>query len=242
MTAGIADRVALVTGASTGIGLATAAMLRREGAQVMLAARSADRLAAAARDLGPEVDIVPTDVGDRAAIDRMIAATLDRFGRLDVVVANAGVYLGGDLVDSDPAGISRLIATNIDGVIQTVHASLPHLLEHGTGDIIVTSSVSGHQAIHWEPVYSASKHALQAFVHGVRRQLQGSGVRIGAVAPGIVLNELWQVTAEEAVDDAVARGDGMRSEDVAEAIAFMLSRPRHVTIRDLVMLPREQPI
>jgi ribitol 2-dehydrogenase len=242
MTAGITDRVALITGASTGIGLATAATLHRQGAKVMLAARSADRLEAAARGLGPDVGTVPTDVSDRAAIEQMVAATLDRFGRLDVVIANAGVYLGGDLVDSDPAGISQLIATNIDGVIQTVHASLPHLLDHGTGDIIVTSSVSGHQAIHWEPVYSASKHALQAFVHGVRRQLQGSGVRIGAVAPGIVLNELWQVTAEEAVDDAVARGDGMRSEDVAEAIAFMLSRPRHVTIRDLVMLPREQPI
>ncbi len=110
------------------------------------------------------------------------------------------------------------------------------------GDIIVTSSVSGHQAIPWEPVYSASKHAVQAFVHGVRRQLVGSGLRIGAVAPGIVLNDLWQVTSQAEIDAKVAAGEGIRSEDVAEAILFMLTRPRHVGIRDLVILPVNQDI
>jgi ribitol 2-dehydrogenase len=130
----------------------------------------------------------------------------------------------------------------VNGVVRTVRAALPHLLERGSGDIIVTSSVSGHQAIHWEPVYSASKHALQAFVHGVRRQLAGTGVRIGAIAPGIVLNDLWGVSDDGEIADKVARGEGIRSEDVADAMLYMLTRPRHVTIRDLVILPREQPI
>jgi ribitol 2-dehydrogenase len=108
--------------------------------------------------------------------------------------------------------------------------------------VLVTGSVSGTQAIHWEPVYSASKHALHAFVHGVRRQLVGTGVRIGVIGPGIVLNELWSVTDEREVEQRVAVGAGIRSEDVAEAASFMLTRPRHVTIRDLVILPSNQEI
>jgi ribitol 2-dehydrogenase len=110
------------------------------------------------------------------------------------------------------------------------------------GDIVVTSSVSGHQPIYWEPVYSASKHAVQAFVHGVRRQLVGSGIRIGAVAPGVVLNDMWQVTSPAEIEAKVAAGDGVRSEDVADAIMFMLTRPRHIGIRDLVILPVNQEI
>ncbi|MCU1615918.1 MAG: family oxidoreductase, partial [Frankiales bacterium] len=105
-----------------------------------------------------------------------------------------------------------------------------------------TGSVSGTQAIHWEPVYSASKHALRAFAHGVRRQLVGTGVRLGVIGPGVVLNDLWSVSDEDTVADGVAAGTGIRSEDVAEAVAFMLTRPRHVTIRDLVILPSNQEI
>jgi ribitol 2-dehydrogenase len=116
------------------------------------------------------------------------------------------------------------------------------MITAGTGDIVVTSSVSGHQSIHWEPVYSASKHAVQALTHGLRRQLIGSGVRIGAVAPGVVLNDLWQVTDAAAVADGVAAGTGLTSEDVADAILYMLTLPRHINIRDLVMLPINQEI
>jgi ribitol 2-dehydrogenase len=124
-----------------------------------------------------------------------------------------------------------------------VHAALPHLLKQGTGDIVVTSSVSGHQAISWEPVYTATKHAVQAFVHATRQQIVGSGVRLGAIAPGIVLNELWGVSESDSrIDEQVAAHAGIRSEDVASGLLFMLTQPRHVTIRDLVMLPTAQPI
>jgi ribitol 2-dehydrogenase len=116
------------------------------------------------------------------------------------------------------------------------------MLSQNAGDILVTSSISGHQAIHWEPIYSASKHAIQAFVHGLRRQLLTTGVRVGAVAPGMVLNELWGLTDPAEIDQKVAQGTGLRSEDVAEAIIFMLTRPQNVTIRDLVMLPRTQDL
>jgi ribitol 2-dehydrogenase len=242
MAEGLDGKVAVVTGASTGIGRAVARALLEHGARVVIAARSRERLDEAAGALGPGCAAVVADVTRGDDVRRLVAGTLESHGAIDILVANAGVYVGGDLWESDPEALDRLLTTNVNGVVRTVREVLLHLLERGQGDILVTSSVSGHQAIHWEPVYSASKHALQAFVHTMRRQLIGSGVRVGAIAPGVVLNDLWGVSDPAEIEAKVGRGEGIRSEDVAEAVAFMLTRPRHVTIRDLVILPRDQPI
>jgi ribitol 2-dehydrogenase len=242
MAEGLDGKVAVVTGASTGIGRAVASELLGRGADVVIAARSQERLDEAAAALGPGCAAVVADVTRADDVRRLIDGTLKSHGAIDILVANAGVYVGGDLWESDPEALDRLLTTNVNGVVRTVREVLPHLLERGEGDILVTSSVSGHQAIHWEPVYSASKHALQAFVHTLRRQLIGSGVRMGAIAPGVVLNDLWGVSDADEIEAKVARGEGIRSEDVADAVAYMLTRPRHVTIRDLVILPRDQPI
>jgi ribitol 2-dehydrogenase len=242
MAEGLEGKVAVVTGASTGIGRAVAAALIGHGARVVIAARSRERLDEAAAALGPGCAAVVADVTRADDVRALVDRTLESHGAIDILVANAGVYVGGDLWESDPEALDRLLTTNVNGVVRTVREVLPHLLERGEGDILVTSSVSGHQAIHWEPVYSASKHALQAFVHTLRRQLIGSGVRMGAIAPGVVLNDLWGVSDADEIEAKVARGEGIRSEDVADAVAYMLTRPRHVTIRDLVILPRDQPI
>lgn len=234
--------VAVVTGASSGIGLAVARSLSADGAHAVLVARSHARLAAAAEGLAGPSTVVPADVTDPAAAPTVVRDTLAAHGRLDVLVANAGIYVQGDVWDNDPDDIAALIGTNVTGVLRFVRAALPAMIERGSGDVVVTSSVSGHQAIPWEPVYSASKHALQSFVHGVRQQLVGTGVRIMSVAPGVVLNDLWAVTDEAEAAAGVAAGTGMRSEDVADAVAFMLGRPRHVTVRDLVLLPTNQRI
>lgn len=237
------DKVAILTGASSGIGLATAHALVAEGAKVVAVARSEDRLAELAADLGDRVTPLAADVADPATADRIVAATLERHGRLDIVLPNAGIYVGGDLVDTTQADIAALVATNVTGVMTLVRAALAHLIAQRSGDVLVTSSVSGHQDIEWEPVYSASKHAVQSFVHTVRRQSAGSGVRIGAIAPGVVLNPLWGFThgsPEEA--ERIAAGTGIRSSDVADAIVFMLTRPPHVVVRDLVLLPTGQDI
>ena len=172
----------------------------------------------------------------------VIQQAVARFGQVDALFANAGVYISGDVSSGDPSAWSELIDINVKGVMNSVAAILPELMQRGGGDIIVCSSISGHQAIHWEPVYSASKHAIQSFVHGLRRQLLTSGIRVGAVAPGMVLNELWGLSDQAEIDRRAAAGEGLISEDVAEAVYFMLTRPRNVTIRDLVMLPRCQDL
>lgn len=236
-------RVALLTGASSGIGLATAQALAAEGCRVVAVARDADRLAIL-RDQHPDVvSTIQADVSAPDAAERMVTETLDRHGRLDIVLPNAGIYIGGNLTDASAEEITGLIATNVTGVMTLVRAALPTLVAQGSGDIIVTSSVSGHQDIEWEPVYSASKHAVQSFVHTVRRQYAESGVRIGAIAPGVVLNPLWGFDHGSPEEMArIADGTGIRSADVADAVLFMLTRPPHVVVRDLVLLPTAQPI
>ena len=122
--------------------------------------------------------------------------------------------------------------------MRCVHAILPHMMARKSGDILVTSSISGFSDIHWEPIYSASKHAMQSFVHTVRRQVIPFGIRVGSIAPGPVANELWGIYDEAVIEKRIAERSALRSEDVADAIAFMLSQPAHITIRDLVMLPQ----
>jgi ribitol 2-dehydrogenase len=242
MDRSLSGKVAVVTGASSGIGLATARALADAGAVLVVAARSIEKLEQAVRDLGGTATAIPTDVTSTSEVDDLLDKTMELHGRIDIVIANAGIYAGGDFVANDLTELLRLIDTNVGGVVRTIHASLKYMIAAGAGDIVVTSSVSGHQAIHWEPAYSASKHAVQALTHGLRRQLIGTGVRIGAIAPGVVLNDLWQVTDAAEVADGVAAGTGLTSEDVANAVVYMLTLPRHINIRDLVMLPINQEI
>ena len=159
-----------------------------------------------------------------------------------MLFANAGVYLPGNVAEGDPEAWAKLLDINVNGVLRSVHAALPTLLAQGSGDILVTSSISGFIDIQWEPIYSASKHAIQGLVHTLRRQVAASGIRVGAVAPGRVANELWGTSDPAEVRRETDRRTSLCSEDVAEAVAFMLSRPPHVTIRDLVMLPQAQDL
>lgn len=239
----LTDKVVIITGASSGIGAATARALAREGCQLTLAARSTSRLEQLAEELGrSRTLVVPTDLTDGAAVVSMVEQTVARFGRVDVLFANAGIYIPGQVADGDPEAWATLMDVNVDGVLRSVHAVLPHLLAQKSGDILVTSSISGLIDIHWEPVYSASKHAIQGFVHTLRRQVAAQGLRVGAIAPGMVANELWGFTDPAQIAAMAERHASLTSEDVAEAVVFMLSRPAHVTIRDLVMLPQNQDL
>ena len=148
---------------------------------------------------------LPVDLSRPAEVERMVAAVLDRFGHIDVFLANAGLYVPGDVTDGDPDAWEAMIAVNLSSVFRAIRAVLPGMIERRSGHIIVTSSISGHAALHWEPVYSATKHGIQTFVHGLRRQVAPYNIRIGEVSPGIVLNELWGYT-----DPAVIESQGRR--------------------------------
>ena len=238
----LTGKVVIVTGASSGIGRATALALAKCGAKVTLAARNVQKLEQLQLEIGAAAIAVQTDVTKATDVSRMVDLTLKHFGQIDVLFANAGIYVPGQVSDGNPDDWAQLMDTNVNGVLRSVRAVLPHMLMRKTGDILVTSSISGHEAIHWEPVYSASKHAIQAFVHTLRRQVAKNGVRVGSIAPGIVLNDLWGELTPELIEQEVAANAGLRSEDVADAVVYMLSLPRHITIRDLVMLPQNQDI
>lgn len=243
MPSALDGKVVIITGASSGIGAEVARHLAAEGCRLTLAARSTDKLAALVQDLDAETLIVRTDVTVAADINAMVDATIDRFGRVDVMFANAGIYIPGQVDEGDPAEWSNLMRINIDGVLQCVAAVLPQMKAQQSGDILITSSISGFVDIPWEPVYSASKHAVTGFVHTVRRQVSGMGIRVGSIAPGAVATELWGLTDADEID-RLTTGERtfLRAEDVARAVIFMLSQPPHVTVRDLVLLPQNQDI
>jgi ribitol 2-dehydrogenase len=228
----------LVTGASSGIGRAGARAFAKEGMRVAVSARSTDRLRELVKELGPDAIMLPADLTSAAETDELIRQAIAKLGRLDVLFANAGVYIAGQVADGDPAEWDKLLALNVGSVFRSINRVIPHMRANGGGDILVSSSISAYQAIHFEPVYSASKHALNAFLYGVRRQVIQDKIRVGVIAPATVLNELWGYTDPGSIDKKVALREGLRSEDVAEAAVFMLSRPPHVAIRDLVMLPQ----
>lgn len=239
----LAGKIALVTGASSGIGRAFAHALAAEGAKLALVGRSAERLEELASQLiGSEALVLPADLSKPADVTRVAKEALARFGHIDILLANAGIYLPGEVAEGDADKWDEMLAVNVNSVFRLVRELLPQMIERKSGDIIVTSSIAGHQVLRVEAVYSASKHAVQAFVHSLRRQVAKHNVRVGAVAPGTVLNELWGYRSAAEIDAKVATRDGLRSEDVAEAVLFMLTRPPNVTIRDLVILPQNQDI
>jgi ribitol 2-dehydrogenase len=238
----LSGKVVIVTGASSGIGAEAARTLASLGCKLTLAARSADKLTALAQELGPAALAVPTDVSVGSDVEKMVAQTMKHFGRIDVLFANAGIYIPGQVAEGNPDSWAQLMDVNVDGVLRCVHAVLPHMMGQRSGDILVTSSISGFIDIHWEPVYSASKQAIQGFVHTLRRQVAPYGIRVGSIAPGKVANEVWNLTDPAEINRLVAERNVLRNEDVVQAVVFMLSQPPHVTIRDLVMLPQSQDL
>ena len=241
MPQSLADKVVIITGASSGIGEAFARRLADEGCRLTLAARSVDKLEALAAELNTESLVAAADMTVPADIANMVDGTLERFGRVDVMCANAGIYVPGEFAEGDIDELTRMLRINIDAVLRSARLVIPPMKAAGAGDIVVTSSISGFIDVQWEPIYSASKHAVQTFVHTVRGQLAGTGLRLMSLAPGQVANPLWGF--HEAADiERVSAGERthLTSEDCADALVYMLTQPRRVTIRDLVILPQNQ--
>lgn len=234
----LAGKTAAITGAASGIGLACAKRLLAAGARVVLIDRDGDALARVSGPLGGEAIPLVVDLTDPASVAGMLPQIVERAGALDIFHANAGSYVGGPVAEGDPDAWDRMLNLNVNAVFRSIHAVLPHMIARKTGDILVTSSVAGVVPVVWEPIYTASKHAVQAFVHTVRRQVIPHGLRVGAILPGPVVTALIADWPQEKLEAERARGGLIEAEEVAEAVHFMLTRPRNVTIRDLVILPQ----
>lgn len=234
---GIKGKVVAITGAASGIGLECARTFVEAGATVAMVDHAEQRLAAVCDELGSNTFPVVTDLLNPKSVKDMLPAILAEAGRLDVFHANAGAYVGGAVVDGNPDDWDQVLNLNVNATFRSVHAVLPHMVAHRQGDIIMTSSIAGVVPVVWEPIYTASKHAIQAFTHAVRRQVAKEGVRIGAILPGPVVTSLLDDWPQAKMDEALANGSLMQPEEVADCVLFMLTRPRNVTIRDLVLLP-----
>ena len=237
MTQEFEGKVALVTGAASGIGLASTEMLLAGGARVVLADRDAAALRALGERLGERALPLAVDLLDPQACAALVPQALQMGGRIDILHANAGTYVGGDLVDADTHEIDRMLNLNINVVMKNVHDVLPHMIERGSGDIIVTSSLAAHYPTPWEPVYASSKWAVNCFVQTVRRQVFKHGLRVGSISPGPVISALLADWPADKLAEAKASGSLLETAEVAEVVRFMLTRPRGMTIRDVVMLP-----
>lgn len=238
----LSGKVAAVTGAASGIGLECAKALLAAGVRVVLVDRNEEALREICSKLDANAIPLVIDLTDPKSVERMMPEILEKTGQLDMFHANAGSYIGGEVLGGDPDAWDRMLNLNINAAFRSVHAVLPHMVERKTGDIILTSSVAGMIPVVWEPIYTASKHAVQAFVHTLRRQVAKHGLRVGAVAPGPVVTALLSDWPQEKLDEALAAGGLMEANEVAEAVLFMLTRPRNITIRDLVILPQSADI
>jgi ribitol 2-dehydrogenase len=242
MSQDISGKVAAITGAASGIGLECAKILLRAGARVVLVDRNDKAVREAAEALGDQAIPLVVDLTDPKSVETMLPQILSAAGQLDIFHANAGMYVGGSVVEGDPDVWDRVLNLNVNASFRSVHAVLPYMVERKSGDIVFTSSIAGLVPVVWEPVYTASKFAVQAFVHTVRRQVAKHGVRVGAVAPGPVITPLISNWPKAKMDEALASNSLMEAVEVAEAVLFMLTRPRNVTIRDLVILPQSNDL
>jgi ribitol 2-dehydrogenase len=237
MSEQFAGKVAAVTGAASGIGRASAEAMLRAGARVVLVDRDEAALTRLCEQHGKAAIPLVIDLLDPESCASLVPQILKKAGQLDILHANAGTYIGGDLVKAESAAIDRMLNLNVNVVMKNVHDVLPHMIERGAGDIVVTASVAGHYPVPWEPVYSASKWAVTCFVQTVRRQVNKHGVRVGQVSPGPVISALLADWPEENLKKAKESGSLIEPTEVADAVMYMLTRPRNVTIRDMVVLP-----
>jgi NADP-dependent 3-hydroxy acid dehydrogenase YdfG len=226
-------KVAVVTGASRGIGAAVARSLAANGVRLGLASRSGD-------DLGLENAVARRcDVRDSAQVDALVSATVERFGRLDILVANAGVGAYGPFLELPPDQVEEMIDVNVKGTLYAVRAALPHLLESGEGDIISLASEAGRRGFPHETVYCASKFAQVGFTRALDHELRERGVRCTNVCPGGVATE-FAMGRGRTPDMPELRGM-MTAEDVAEVVLFVLTRPRNHRILETAFRPMIEP-
>jgi NADP-dependent 3-hydroxy acid dehydrogenase YdfG len=230
------DRVLLITGASTGIGAATARHAARAGWRLVLSARSEDKLQALAEEVGGDdrALAVRADVSVWEDQEALVKAALDKFGQVDVVFANAGFGAARGFLKETPEQWRSMVETNVLGVAYTIRATLPHLKERGTGHYVLTSSVAGRRALPGS-LYAATKHAVGAIGEGLRQELRGDDstakIRVTLIEPGMVDTPFFDNRPDSALE----------SDDIARAVMFALDQPDHVDVNEILIRPTSQP-
>lgn len=244
--------VALVTGASSGIGEATARALAEQGAAVALVARRQDRLERLAADIkerGGKALVIVADVSDQEQARASVERTVAELGRLDIVINNAGVMLLGPVVDAPTEEWERMVSLNVMGLLYIAHAALPHLLKAAedplrrVADLVNISSVAGRTARFGRGVYNLTKFGVGAFSESLRQEVTGRHVRVSLVEPGAVDTELPDHIRPELRSQMMGALDNLeklKSEDIADNIVYIVTRPRHVAVNELLVRPTEQ--
>jgi NADP-dependent 3-hydroxy acid dehydrogenase YdfG len=223
------ERVLLITGASTGIGAATARAAVADGWNVVVAARSEDKLEALASELGDDRALpVRCDVTDLAQQQAMVGAAIERFGRIDSAFANAGFGAKRGFLEGDPDALREMVLTNVLGVAYTIRATLPALRE-STGHYVLTSSVAGRRPLQGS-LYSATKFAVTAMGEALRQDVNGTGIRVTLIAPGMVDTPFFDNRPTQALE----------ADDVARAVMYAVSQPPHVDVNEVLIRPTAQ--
>lgn len=243
----LSGKVAIVTGASSGIGEATALALAEEGAIVVAAARREDRLRGLAESIqasGGQVHTLRADVQVEEDCRRMVADTEERYGRVDILVNNAGVMLLGPIAGADTEDWRRMIHTNVLGLMYCTHAALPVMTRQKSGHIVNVSSVAGRTARAGVGVYNASKWAVGAFSEALRQEVHKDGIRVTIIEPGVVRTELRDhITVPEVREDIQKWAESMtqlESEDIAASIVYAVTAPQRVNVNEILIRPTEQ--
>ena len=252
MTGSLTGTVALVTGASSGIGAATARVLAAGGAKVALLARRADRLDDVKSEIesaGGAAVVVAADVTDSGQVQRAVDTIIAEWGRLDILVNNAGLMRMGQALEAPLNDWDDLVSVNIQGVLYTTHAALPHLAaaaaaaQRGVADVVTISSTAGWVARPGTAVYSLTKFGVNAFNEGLRQEVLDKRIRVGVVGPGTVDTEIGDhlpPEAKAAMDERTAGMTKLRSEDIADAVHYMVTRDRRVAVNQILVRAAEQ--
>ena len=246
MPTDLKGKVAIVTGASSGIGKAIALALAESGAKVALAARRAEKLKALAEQItsfGGEALVVTTDVTDPAQARTMIDHTVDLFGQLDIFVSNAGLVSGpGPFVGSSPSDWKKMFDVNVLGALYGLEPAIAAMKENGSGHLLIVSSGAGRWLYPGAPIYSGTKFALSNIAEMVRRELAAEPIRVTVIEPGIVMTEIFENMGSDAKDAAInaSGGEPLEPSDIAEAVLFAATRPARVNINVLTVYPSAQ--
>ena len=237
------NKVMLITGATSGVGKALAEHFYKKNYKLVLVGGSKEKVNKQSKKFKKNTLFLCADLTKSEDIKMVVTESITKFKKIDILIANAGLYEPDKIISGNPDRWDRVISVNVTSVFRLVNLVLPYMKKNKFGDIAITSSISGHQAIHWEPIYSASKHAIQSFAHGLRTQVSKNNIRVISIAPGMIMTELWDldpIKNKKYIKDMINKGNALDVKEVVSCFDFALSRGRGANIRDLVILPTNQ--